>query len=206
MIEVGVARPMAQGQAMMSTATPATSAWVRPGPKASQTATVTAAMAITTGTKTRGDPVDEALDRQRADCACSTMRMICDSVVSRPTRVARKVSAPVPFTVPPVTSAPGGLLDRDGFAGEHGFVDVGGAFGHDAVHRHTFARARTQDESPATMSSTVDLLRLAVAQDRGGLWLKPDEPRIAAPVRPLARASSVRPSRMSVTMTAAASK
>ena len=41
-----------------------------------------------------------------APCACSTMRMICDSIVSLPTFSARKVSAPVPLTVAPTTSVP----------------------------------------------------------------------------------------------------
>ncbi|MNJ05417.1 hypothetical protein D3C73_1667220 [compost metagenome] len=52
MMDVGVARPMAQGQAMMSTATAFTSANVSAGsgPKTSQTRNVSAAAAITAGT------------------------------------------------------------------------------------------------------------------------------------------------------------
>ncbi|KAG0923357.1 hypothetical protein G6F31_019541 [Rhizopus arrhizus] len=40
-------------------------------------------------------------------CACSTMRMICASMVCAPTAVARTVSAPFWLTVPPTTLLPG---------------------------------------------------------------------------------------------------
>ena len=54
MIDIGVARPRAQGQAMISTATALSSATVRlgPGPASNQTTKVTAATAITAGTNT----------------------------------------------------------------------------------------------------------------------------------------------------------
>ena len=54
MIEVGVARPIAQGQAMISTATKLRSAKVRAGsgPNINQIKKVIVAMAITTGTNT----------------------------------------------------------------------------------------------------------------------------------------------------------
>ena len=54
MIDIGVARPRAQGQAMISTATAFSSATVRPGsgPRSNQTTKVIAAMAITAGTNT----------------------------------------------------------------------------------------------------------------------------------------------------------
>ena len=45
----------------------------------------------------------------RLACASCTSRMICCSVVSRPTRVARKRKLPVEFTLPPNTPAPGSL-------------------------------------------------------------------------------------------------
>ena len=53
MMEVGVASPMAQGQAMISTATALTSASLRPasGASVSQAKKVTSAMAMTAGTK-----------------------------------------------------------------------------------------------------------------------------------------------------------
>ena len=53
MIDIGVARPKAQGQAMISTATALTRAWAirGSGPNAAQAPKVTTATAITAGTK-----------------------------------------------------------------------------------------------------------------------------------------------------------
>ena len=111
MIEVGVASPMAQGQAMIRTDTPATSAWVRTGdgPKISQIRTVSAAAAMTAGTNHMVILSTSVWIGSFAPCACSTMRMICASAVSAPTLSARRVIAPCPFTVPPVTAAPSTL-------------------------------------------------------------------------------------------------
>ena len=69
MIEVGVASPMAQGQAMISTATALTSAegQRRVGPEDEPDARRSAPpAAITAGTNHSGDPVDQRLDRQLA--------------------------------------------------------------------------------------------------------------------------------------------
>jgi hypothetical protein len=87
MIEVGVARPIAQGQAMMRTATALTSAKVSAGcgPKASQTAKVRSAMPITTGTKTSVTRSTSAWIGSFDPCASSTMRTIWASRVSAPT-------------------------------------------------------------------------------------------------------------------------
>jgi hypothetical protein len=53
MIDIGVARPRAQGQAMISTATALTKAFAKRGcgPNMAQTANVKTATAITAGTK-----------------------------------------------------------------------------------------------------------------------------------------------------------
>ena len=53
MIDMGVARPRAQGQAMISTATALTRAWASrgSGPKPAQTEKVSAATSTTAGTK-----------------------------------------------------------------------------------------------------------------------------------------------------------
>ena len=56
MIETGVARPMAQGQAMISTATAAVSATVTPPPASNQPRKVPAATTITAGTNQRVTP------------------------------------------------------------------------------------------------------------------------------------------------------
>ena len=111
MIEVGVASPMAQGQAMISTETPATSAWVSAGegPKIIHATKVSAAAAITAGTNQITTLSARAWIGSLAPCASSTMAMMRASMVSRPTAVARKLSALAPFTVPPTTVSPGPL-------------------------------------------------------------------------------------------------
>ena len=147
MIEVGVARPMAQGQAMISTATALTSAKVRAGsgPKTSQTRKVRAAAAITAGTNHAVTRSTSAWIGSFEPCACSTMRMIWASTVSAPMRVARKVKLPVLLMVPPTTSAPADLLHRHRLAGDHGFIDEGGAFDDLAVDRDLLAGADLDD-------------------------------------------------------------
>ena len=72
MIEVGVARPMAQGQAMISTATALTSAKVSAGsgPKTSQTRKVRAAAAITAGTNHAVTRSTSAWIGSFEPCAC----------------------------------------------------------------------------------------------------------------------------------------
>ncbi len=108
MIEVGVASPMAQGQAMMSTATALTRA--KPsagcGPNTTQTPKVTTAMAMTAGTNQPVTLSTSAWIGSLAPWAASTMRTICASTVSEPTFSARKRKAPVVLIVPPTTLAP----------------------------------------------------------------------------------------------------
>src|SRR3546814_5768776 len=93
MIEVGVASPMAQGQAMISVATALTSAKVSAGsgPKASQTPAVSTATAMTAGTNHAVTRSTIAWIGSLAPWAASTIRMICASSVSAPTLVAVNV-------------------------------------------------------------------------------------------------------------------
>ncbi len=109
MIDIGVARPSAHGQAMISTATALTSAWARrgSGPSHAQMTNVTTATAITAGTN---QPATVSASRwmgARERCASPTMRTIWASSVSAPTRSARMITLPVPLTVPPVTRLAG---------------------------------------------------------------------------------------------------
>ena len=106
-IAVGVARPIAHGQAMISTATAAVKAASAVAPEASQPASVAAAITSTTGTKT-------ALTRSARRCtgalpawAWVTSRASWASSVSAPTRVARTSRRPPTFTQPPVTASSG---------------------------------------------------------------------------------------------------
>ncbi|MNE00361.1 hypothetical protein D3C80_927690 [compost metagenome] len=64
----------------------------------------------------------------------------------------------------------GGLLNRDGFAGQHGFVEIGRALGHHAVDGDALAGA---DDDDVAGLDGVDrhVLFDAVAHDAGGLGL-----------------------------------
>ena len=104
MIEVGVASPMAHGQATIRTDTPATTA--NAGLTNSQIAAVSNANPITTGTNTPVTRSTIAWMGSFVACASSTMAMIRDSTLSVPTAPARSARAPAPLTVPPVTEAP----------------------------------------------------------------------------------------------------
>ena len=86
----GVARPRAQGQLMTSTEMPRARAKPTEAPVSSQTATVTAAMAMTAGTK-MPDTLSAILAMGALVAAASlTMRMIWARAVSSPTPVARQ--------------------------------------------------------------------------------------------------------------------
>ena len=89
MMATGVARPSAQGQLMTSTEMPRARAKPKSRPRIIHTAMVSAAMPITVGTK-----MPETLSATLAigafvAAASLTILMICDSVVSSPTREAR---------------------------------------------------------------------------------------------------------------------
>jgi len=111
MIEVGVASPRAQGQAMIRTATVLRSARLNAGsgPATSHTTNVSTASPMTTGTNT---PVTASASRwigAREPCASDTSRTTWARTVSLPTRVARIASEPVVLTVAPITSSPTAL-------------------------------------------------------------------------------------------------
>ncbi len=116
MIEVGVARPMAHGQAMIRTATAFTRAKLRAGsgPNTSQTRKVRAAAAITAGTNHVVTLSTSAWIGSLDPWAASTMRMICASTVSAPTLVARNVKLPVLLIVPPTTGLPSAFCTGTG--------------------------------------------------------------------------------------------
>ena len=208
MIDIGVARPSAHGQAMMSTATALTSACARrgSGPNAAQTRTSTTATAIDGRHEPAGDGVGQPLDR-RARCAAPRRpcRTICASSVSLPTRSRPHDEAAGAVHRAAGHRAAGRLLDRDRLAGHHRLVDAAAALEHDAVHRH-LSPGRTRRRSPTcTCASGTPLRAVGVdaARRRGA---RPSSARIAALVRLRARSSSTWPSSTSVTMTAAASK
>lgn len=86
---VGVARPSAHGQAMMSTATAAVNAACSPPPVSVHTANVPIASTTTTGTNTAEIRSASRCTGALPVCACVTSRPIWASIVSSPTRSAR---------------------------------------------------------------------------------------------------------------------
>ena len=109
MIAVGVARPIAQGQAMMRTAIAVDRAKGRrgSGPSSIQAANVRSATTMTAGTN---QPVTRSATRWIGafePWARSTSATICESAVSRPTRSARMTKDPDAFIVAPMTRSPG---------------------------------------------------------------------------------------------------
>ena len=108
-IATGVARPSAQGQLMTRTDIPRARAYPNPASSRSQTIVVMTAIAITAGTKT-----PETLSAVFAigafvAAASLTIRMIFESVVSSPTRVASQRRKPLTLTVAALTLSPGSL-------------------------------------------------------------------------------------------------
>ena len=206
MIAVGVARPIAHGQAMITTPMNAVSASVRcgSGPSAYQATNVSAARTSTAGTNT-------SLIRSArrwmgalvpwARCTSSTIRA---RAVSRPTRVARITNDPDVFTVAPMTSSPAAFVTGSGSPVS---IDSSTADAPSTTRPSTGTRSpgRTRRRSPGTTSarstsaSTPSRIRRAVVACR------PTSRRIAPVVRPFARASSHRPSSTRPRMIAAES-
>ena len=116
MIEIGVASPSAQGQAMISTVKVVTS--TKPargsGPKLNQARAVSTATISTDGTNTAATRSANRPSGGLLFCACRTLAMIWASTVSSPTRVAWNTKVPDWFTVPPVTGSPSRLTTGRG--------------------------------------------------------------------------------------------
>ncbi len=106
MIATGVASPRAQGQDITSTAMAVEMANSAPAPARSQTANVTRAMPMTTGTNTPATLSASWAIGALLALASSTRRMIWDRVVSSPTLSARHFKNPALFTVADTTLSP----------------------------------------------------------------------------------------------------
>ncbi len=204
---VGVARPSAHGHAMMRTAIAARSAGPNDGagPNASHATNVTSAIPSTIGTNTDAMRSTSRWIGGFEDCASSTRRTIDASSVSRPTFVARTRSAPVRFSVPPVTSSPA-LLST----GTDSPVTIDSSTADDpAITRPsdaTVSPGRTTMTSPATRSA-IGMSSSSPPARRTRAVFAPSarSARMASPVRARARASRNRPTRMSAMIPVAVS-
>ncbi len=146
MIDIGVARPSAQGQAMISTATALTSA--KPiaggGPKSAQATNVTTATSDDRRHEPAGDRVGEPLDRRARALRLGDHR---DDL--REQRIAADALGAHDEAAGAVDGGAGDLvarrlLDRHRLAGDHRLVDRAVALEHDAVDRHLLARPHPQ--------------------------------------------------------------
>ena len=186
---------------MMSTATKLSSASVKAGsgPKTSQTRKVTVASAITTGTK-----MPLILSASRCigafePCASSTICMIWARAVSLPTFVAVKRNVPVLFIVAPMTSSSSRLVTGMG-SPEIMASSTADSPETTRPSTGTFSPGRTTTTSPTSTSSTGMSASSSPRTTRAVLAWSPASFFMASLVRPFARASSSRPSRISVTI------
>ena len=207
MIDIGVARPRAHGQAMIRTATAFTraNAMAGSGPKMDQTINVTIAMTITAGTNQEETRSTSRWIGARERCAAATICTICDSRVSSPTCVACMTNEPVPFTVPPVTRS--SLVFSTG-TGSPVTIDSSTEERPSSTVPSTgiFSPGRTRSRSPAptsARSTSSSLPSPAIRRAVGGE--SSSSARIAPDVALRARSSRTWPRRTSVTITAAAS-
>ncbi len=108
MIVIGVARPSAHGQAMISTATALSTACVHEGagPNRPQPKNVSTATDNTASTNQYATVSAMRCIGARERCACATSCTICASMLSSPSRSARTTRLPVPLSVAPITLSP----------------------------------------------------------------------------------------------------
>ena len=81
--------------------------------------------------------------------ASLTIWMICESVVSSPTRVASASEKAGLVDRGGGNRVARGLVHRDALAGQRRFVDRAAALQHHAVHRNALARAHDEDSRPS---------------------------------------------------------
>ena len=212
MTAVGVARPRAQGQAMMRTATvvpmASTSRSVL-GPNVIQPMKVARAASRTAGT-------NQAETWSASRCigawepwASSTRRMIWARVLSAPTASARTTRVPVRFAVAPMTWSPGRLSTGDGLAGEHRLVDRGRAVDDGAVDGDVLAGPDADEVADGYLVEGHVDLDGAVGpsrRTRAVVGARPTRVLMEAAVRFLALSSSQRPIRTRATTMSAVSK
>ncbi len=202
---VGVASPIAQGQAMIRTATAAANAADAPAPASSQPPRVPIAITITIGTKIAETRSASRCTRAFPVCACCTSRAIWASAVSAPTRVARTVRSPEVLIVAPATSAPGPTSTGSGSP-----VSIDWSIAEKpsvtTPSVATFSPGRTRNRSPTASCSAGTSTSTSSRSTSASFAPSSSSARIATPEERLARVSKNRPSRIRAVITAATSK
>ena len=185
---VGVARPSAHGQAMISTATAAVNAVVAPSPAPIQNPNVPTARAMTRGTNTAETRSARRWTGALPFCASATSRPIWASWVSAPTRVARTTRRPPALTVAPLTASPGPTSTGTGspVRSEASMAEVPSSTIPSVA---TFSPGRTTKRSPTSRRSTGMRCSTPSRSTVTSLAPSSNRARSAAPERRLARAS-----------------
>ena len=201
--DVGVARPSAHGQAMISTVTPTITAYASAGvgPRLYQPAKAPAAMISTAGTKMPDTWSTVRWIGSLVAWASWTMRTMLASAVSLPTLVARNLNAPDVLIVAPMTASPVVLS-----TGSDSPVTIDSSMLDSpstiTPSTGTFSPGRTRRMS-LTMTSSTGISRSTPSRmTRAVLACSPTSFLIASEERPLAFTSSARPSVTSATTTA----
>ena len=182
MIAVGVARPMAHGQAMTSTATILISARVKAstldpiagaGTITSQVKKVIAAIRITAGTKMPDTWSASFWIGALLPCASSTSLMICAraSLFADASRFELDEAALIERSSDDRVSL--ALFHRHQFAGQHGFVDRRTSFNNHAIHGELFAGPHQhQIANSHLIDRDVDLFAISHDAGRFGLQIQ----------------------------------
>ena len=207
MIAVGVARPMAHGQAMITTPMNAVRASVTrgSGPNRNHARNVSAATTMTAGTNTSEIRSASRWIGAFEPWARWTRSTIRASAVSRPTRVARMTNEPVVLIVAPMTSSPTRFVAGIGspVSIDSSTADVPSTT---TPSTGTLSPGRTRRRSPATTTASSTSSSTPPRSRRAVVAWSPTSRRMAPVVRPFARASSHRPRRISPMMIVALSK
>ncbi len=197
MIDIGVARPRAHGQAMINTATAASRALANrgSGPSSHQAAPAAAAVVITAGTNQAATRSASRWMGARLRWASPTIRTIWASRVSLPTRSAIITKLLLPLTVPAVTRSPGPFSTG---IGSPVSIDSSTALwpATTVPSTGTFSPGRTRRRSPGSMAASgTSRSALAAGPEPGARrravgGVRSSRARSAAEVRPRARSSS----------------
>ena len=115
-IEIGVARPSAHGQAIISTETALTTAYAKRGslPHIHQTKNDIMLIPITAGTKYPDTTSASFCIGARERCASETISMICESSVSAPIFWVLISRLPLALIVAPITLSPANFFTAIG--------------------------------------------------------------------------------------------
>ena len=206
--DIGVASPSAQGQAMISTDTALSTACVHEGsgPNRPQPSRVARAAPSTASTNQNDTRSASRCIGARVRCACATSCTICASTLALPSFSARITRLPAPLSVAPMTWSPGA---RGTGIGSPVSMDSSTWLRPSTTtpSTGTFSPGRTRRRSPTcTCDSSTSSSSPSSRRRRAVFGARPSRARMAAEVCERAFSSSSWPSRVSETITAAASK